>query len=463
MRKIKKIRIAACLFFITAALSACAKKPAEPPAGSETGTLETTAEENSSPESTTTEVADIANMTDVDKRTFILSNDHTSETRNKLLIEDIEYFKVEMPKHHINAFHSISEDEFQERVDNLITRIPELNNQQVFVELNKITTAIGDAHTGFSYFDGYIYPVMLYSFGDDIYVVNADKSLEDILYAKVVAVNGHDIAEIKEQLTLLIPHENDIWLKNQLPGYLRLPVFLYGLNLIPDEEKTMFTFEKEDGSIIEKELTTLSYGVIPDFIISNGKFVNSKISTAEHESYYWYEFLEDEKTLYFKYNVCADMDQLSFEQFNQDMFDSLDGKEIHKVVIDLRHNSGGDSSILYPFIESMAALQAAAPDLKIYALSSRQTYSSGMMAITDMRKDLDLTVVGEPTGGSPNSYGDILSFELPNTKLQMMYSTKYFQLTDDNADTIVPDVLIEYTMEDFLAEKDAAMEYVRQD
>ncbi len=36
-------------------------------------------------------------------------------------------------------------------------------------------------------------------------------------------------------------------------------------------------------------------------------------------------------------------------------------------------------------------------------------------------------LVGEPTGGKPNSYGEISSFLLPNSGLVVNYSTKYFE------------------------------------
>ena len=34
------------------------------------------------------------------------------------------------------------------------------------------------------------------------------------------------------------------------------------------------------------------------------------------------------------------------------------------------------------------------------------------------------TLVGEPTGGKPNAYGDVRTFSLPNSRLVIRYSTK---------------------------------------
>ena len=56
--------------------------------------------------------------------------------------------------------------------------------------------------------------------------------------------------------------------------------------------------------------------------------------------------------------------------------------------------------------------------------------------------------VGEETGGKPNHFGEVKSFQLPSSKLPVSYSTKYFKRTDENMNTITPDVKIELSFSD---------------
>lgn len=398
-----------------------------------------------------------------DKRSIILKNDYTNKARNELLIEDIEHFRTQLPAKHKNLFHNISKEEFNNSVDNLISKVDKLTNTQVFVELNKIIASIGDAHTGTNYWDGFLYPLKFYCFNDGIYVIDADKSLEEILYAKVNKINGIDINIITEELRGLISYENEYWFKERLPAYLSSPVFMYGLGIIPDEEKTTFEFETVNKDIITKEIDICSYGENPDYINLGSDNRNVYLYNREKEDYYWYEYLEKDKLVYFKYNVCDVMKGNIFVSFNYGMFNSIKNYDIEKFVIDLRHNSGGNSEIINPFLKSIADLSSANPEMKIYVIAGRATFSSGIMAVLDINNKVDTTFIGECTGGSPNSYGDVGIFELLNSKIPIQYSKKYFQLTNDNAVTITPDITIEPTIQDFIENKDVAMDYILKD
>lgn len=390
-----------------------------------------------------------------DNRRTILKSDYTNDKRNELLVEDIEYFRKQLTKNHKNPFHNITKKEFNKNVDNLISKVGELTNEQVFVEINKIVASLGDAHTGMNYWDGYSYPLKFYFFNDGIYVIDADKSLEDILHTKIKKINNVDINVVTEQLKTLISHENEFWVKERLPDYLSAPVFMYGLGIISNKDKTVFEFEKVDGEVIKKEINILEYGEKADYINSDN------ITDFQNEDYYWYEYLENDKVLYFKYNVCANMDEISFNKFNDNMFSEIKNYNIKKFVIDLRHNSGGNSSVINPFLESISKLVSTNPEMKVYIVTGRRTFSSGVMAVLDIKNSVSANVIGESTGGSPNCYGEVKVFELPNSRLPINYSIKYFKLTNDGANTITPDVIIEPEIQDYINNRDNIMEYIK--
>jgi len=59
-------------------------------------------------------------------------------------------------------------------------------------------------------------------------------------------------------------------------------------------------------------------------------------------------------------------------------------------------------------------------------------------------------LIGEPTGGKPNCYGEILRFNLPNSKFNVSYSTRYYKvIEDDSVDALYPDKIVEETIDDF--------------
>ena len=102
---------------------------------------------------------------------------------------------------------------------------------------------------------------------------------------------------------------------------------------------------------------------------------------GKYDKYYDYEYLPDSKSFYFEYNVCADMENRKFADFNKEMFGAIEKNHIDKIIIDLRNNSGGNSEILNPFTKSLKSYVQKNAKVKVYTLIGRNTFSSGMFAI----------------------------------------------------------------------------------
>lgn len=397
-------------------------------------------------------------------REVILNNDNTNEERNLLLTEDIMFFKQELPKRHKNMFSIITKEEFTDSTDQLIDKIDQLDNKQVLIELNKIVASIGDAHTTINIWDGYSYPLQFWIFNGTVYVVNTDTSLEEMMFSQVLKIDGVDIDIVIKQLTTLISHENEneSWVLSMLPSYLQSPVYMYGLGIIQNENEAVFTVQK-NGEVQDFTISALEYG-------KSANFVNKKtedVLVGKYDKYYDHEYLPDHKALWFKYNVCADMDSQRFTDFNKEMFDIIEGNDVDKVIIDLRSNTGGNSEILNPFTKSLKSYIAGKANVKVYILVGRNTFSSGMFAIYEIKESAPEAIsVGEPTGGALDRYGDVKTFNLPNSQTTIRYSTKYFEFSkkfsykNEGVVTFLPDVSIQPTIEDYKSGTDVVLDYV---
>ena len=84
-----------------------------------------------------------------------------------------------------------------------------------------------------------------------------------------------------------------------------------------------------------------------------------------------------------------------------------------------------------------------------------------MFAAVDLHNDVHAILVGEPTSNKPNHYGQMESFELPNSKIKVTYSTKHFHLIR-NADppSLDPDIDVPCSLEDFLAGRNPVFDAV---
>lgn len=392
---------------------------------------------------------------------IMLQGNIANEERNRLFREDILYFAKEFPQKHKYPFTYLSKEDFNRKLEELADRVDQLQNHQIYVELNKIIAEIKDGHTSINYWDGYSYPLRFYLFEEGVYVVNADHSLSEALNARVTAINGVPIDEVLNKLTELVSYENESWLKARLPDYLVSPVYMYGLGVIDNEQSTLFTLEKE-GEQQEVLIPILEYGEKADWINTATK----DSFTGLYEQNYDYRYIPDSETLYFEYNACAEQVGLKFSDFNKQMFQEIEEQAPKRLILDLRSNGGGDSEILNPFTKKLKKYVAKHPDMQLFILIGRNTFSSGMFAIyRTLEAAPDAINVGEPAGGAIDCYGDVRMFQLPHSQLPIGYSTKYFQFSTSfsyknrGEGVFLPDVELATAFENYLKGNDEVLNY----
>ncbi|HLQ36399.1 MAG TPA: S41 family peptidase [Planctomycetota bacterium] len=188
-----------------------------------------------------------------------------------------------------------------------------------------------------------------------------------------------------------------------------------------------------------------------------------------------------------------------------ELFTAVAEKGIGRIAVDLRQNGGGNSQVLDEFLRYVdvdgylsfggevrmsAAVKAQRGASAAFAGSSasarrrnvrrstpppfhgqlsvlvgKHTFSSGNWFAVVVQDNKLGKVVGEPTGNAPSSFGDILSFTLPQSGLSFTLSYKKWLRPDprrDPADTLTPDVLVPVTRQDLRTGSDPVLEYLRQ-
>jgi uncharacterized protein (TIGR03437 family) len=84
----------------------------------------------------------------------------------------------------------------------------------------------------------------------------------------------------------------------------------------------------------------------------------------------------------------------------------------------------------------------------------RRTYSSAILNAISIRQGGPVSLVGEPSGGSPNSYGEVQTLTLPNSQLNVSYSTRYFSFPGYPAGSMMPDVALPFYASDWFGRHD---------
>jgi hypothetical protein len=376
---------------------------------------------------------------------------------------DLDYLAKELPAKHKNLFFKIKPEEFQAGVAALKAQIPRLSRPEFLMDLSRLIATAGDSHTSLTIIPQKAFPLKLSWFKEGICVTDTTPEFRDLLYGRITVVDGHPIEEVVRRFSEIIPHDNEAQVKDFVPRFLASSEHLLGLRLIVDPEEATFSVRTPAGGTASARMKSLQMrGSSGSITWAAPPADPSRLPLYRRMAGAAYEFayLAESRTLYFAYNSCRSLPERPFAAFTAELWDAIRKNRVDKLVIDLRNNGGGDSSILDPFIDELAAEKELNQKGRLFVIIGRRTFSSAILNTLDLKKKTRATFYGEPTGGKPNHYGEIKSLTLPNLKLPVSYSTKYFKFVEGDDPSIVPDVLVELTLDDFLALRDSVLEAI---
>ncbi|WP_315122170.1 S41 family peptidase [uncultured Clostridium sp.] len=377
-------------------------------------------------------------------------------------IEDIDLLALELPKRHKNLFFHKKEREFYEEIEGLKNNIDYYDSYEIAVNLGKIVASFRDAHTSLSLPVRLLYPMELYWFKDGIYVIHTLEEYKEILNCKITHINNIDIEEAINILSEIVSYENQWLLKAQLPKYLPAVEILYGLEIIDDFGSLKVGFEDQKGSKKTLEISPLAIKEVREKLkLTYNDESNLPLWEKNSDKYYWFEYLNDFKVLYFKYNACRNMNDINLNNFCEQLIKFIEENDVEKLIIDFRNNFGGDSRLLEPFIEYVKSSKTINNKGNLFVIVGRETFSSALLNVFSLKENTNAIFIGEGSGGKPNCYGEVERFNLKNSGLTVCYSTKYYKIIeDDRLLSFTPDINIELSIEDYIENIDPSLEFI---
>jgi hypothetical protein len=132
------------------------------------------------------------------------------------------------------------------------------------------------------------------------------------------------------------------------------------------------------------------------------------------------------------------------------------------LILDLRHNPGGSSSMYAELLRTMISFSTL-PDRRLYVLIGRNTYSAAANLITELEQLAAAVFVGEASSECCTMYASPTAFRLPFSNLWANVSTKKWSLSRKPHDfrrELNPHAPVVVTARDFFAGRDPVMETV---
>jgi hypothetical protein len=373
---------------------------------------------------------------------------------------DLQYLAEKLPELHKNSFHTISKEDFREQVNLLSRKMDQLNDDQIIVELMRLVAFIGDGHTHLDLPPSLDrYPLEIAQFGHEYRVIVTNDENEDVLGARLMAVDDVAMDTVHKRLTMLVPGgENmDRTLFSSLQ-FIGSPEILHGLGIIKNKNGVSFTFLNDQGQTVKKRLHPQSlrgssFRMIPK--------ENVPLILQNFQHAWWSKYLPEQKTIYFGMNSYPGRD--IFERRTEELSALIDSSRAEKLIIDFRRNHGGDFDLFRSFLLPMLKSK---PDLSrkgIYVITGPATFSASMVNTLDIKNQLNGIQVGLPTGARPNSYSEHGDFALPNSHLRVSYSREYYRFANDTDTAVVPDKIINQSWPEYQSGQDNCLDWILQD
>jgi len=370
--------------------------------------------------------------------------------------QDLHYLAKELPRRHANAFHTATKQQFERAVAELDAAIPSLQEHEIRIGLQRIVAMIGDAHTALAPPTMFHrYPLTLYWFGEDLRVLRTSASYTRALGARVVGVNGLRLAEVTSRVNTLIPHESDQFVRYSNVSYIPLAEVLHALRIAPDIQHTQWTFEDAEGPFsLEMEAAALDAKVEWLSTLKEVPLYRQRLNEL-----IWFKALPDSQTVYLSLRVYPDRD--TFQRVSGELLKLIDDSQPKRLVIDVRQSNGGDFIKFRTFLlKELKQRPAFRKPGGLYVITGRGTQSASMVNSIDLRKEMNAVLVGEPTGTKPNNYSENDEFKLPNSGIEVSYSTRYYKLQDQDTPSLMPDKLIEPSWQIYTTGRDPALEWI---
>jgi hypothetical protein len=371
--------------------------------------------------------------------------------------QDLDYLTTQLPQLHPNLFFRTPRAVFDQAAADLRDAIPSLPDTDVMVGMATLVALARDGHTNLFLPQRpgtfRTLPLRVKWFADGLYVTAASPAYGRALGARVTGIGSRTAEDAYQAVAAAISHENDIWARETSPDYLVNADILRALGVAPSSDTVTFALEDRDGAF-SLDVASLDLGAAAQLTTApDGTTGFTPLYQQHRDRNYWFTYIESSRTLYFAYNACQQMADLPFTRFNDQFWATFDSRPVERLIIDLRNNGGGDSSIITPFLISGFARMQQFAGVRPYVIIGGRTFSSAVLNAIDMKQG-PVTQVGQPTGGSPNSYGEVRTLTLPNSGLRVNYSTRYFSFPNLPPGSLLPDVTVPVYSSDYFARQD---------
>jgi pimeloyl-ACP methyl ester carboxylesterase len=381
---------------------------------------------------------------------------------------DLDYLARRLGQMHCQFGDGSAHEGLQALIQSVRKRVPTLKDHQIVVEIQRIMARAGDGHTRLWWPDSGPLavprcPLEFYIYSDGLFVRKAARDLTNLVGCRVLRVGGLTAEQALKAVEPFCSVDGPMGIKKEAPRLLTRPDVLETLGLVQDMDHVPFLLEHKDGTRVTVELGRARRGqsAAGDWVSINAKSKTPlPLYLRDRDRFYRFEHLPEARMVYFQYNAVADQGGESLAQFCRRMTAFIDTNQVENLVIDLRHNGGGNGLLNRPLLRELLRRDTINRKGHLFVILGRSTFSAALSVAADLQRQTECLVVGEPTCSGPNSRGQANPITLPCSGLHLSCASLYYQgalLSSDRRPWIAPDIAAELSSADEANNRDPAL------
>jgi hypothetical protein len=381
-------------------------------------------------------------------------------------VADFRFMVKAITDGHGNPYHTLSEAQLRELASEIEGRLGDLDRVGVLTEFARLAASIGDGHTRAPWpwepnrLGLRTLPVRVEPFRDQYYVVGALDAHRGLIGARITSVGTMSIDQAVGRLRPIISRDNEHGVPRLAKVLLTLPEVLVARGIVPSAHRVEFAGVGLDGRRVTATVESLAPGEAQPLIeLHDHLKVPQPSQVTRKEPYSWRRSSDGALLAHVNQTANAAAPP-TLPEFCEQVIVEARKPEVHRIVFDLRYNTGGSRELLSPCVSGLTDIHRTPTRKDILVLIGRDTFSAGLWAALDIQAKAGGILVGEPTSGRPNFYGETRSGTTPGLQLRFTYSSRFNQrlVSAGQAETLEPQILLREGFEDYASGRDVVLE-----
>ncbi len=390
-------------------------------------------------------------------------------TRDQGWRYDIEFFASEVARLSGDPDRYGVSEEFLKQIKALGHRVPNLSNEHIALEIQKLATSLGNGHTNVyplptKHVRFTMLPIQLYLFSDGMFVVGGKGPAADLVGHKVLSIGSKAPSTLMKEVKSIVHRDNEfgvLWLG---PQFLSIPEVLEYLGAIKSTDQVSLKLQDRQG---KTKTIVLKSGPMrrPEKLDRASSKDKAPLYLQDVSNNYWLRKLPASNTIYVQFNQVRDKQSgKSIKAFAETLRQTIVDSKPQNLIVDLRHNNGGLIRKYQPLVRPLVLFEMLDKKNRLYIITGRGTFSAAQNYLNAVESVTDPIIVGEPSSSRPNSVGMESEVILPWSGLRMCIAYRFIQdsMPDDWRPWISPHVPIKLSSTDYFSNRDPAMDAIKK-